>query len=106
MCRVGLTVDFNPQFATGGIGAQVGAGGEEASDETAGVIMAFEGFPGNLHEGGFGAVGDEFDGVNEVLSAAGKLGKTLLRRKVFELDVFGVVFAFGFEGVELAPGGS
>jgi len=48
MNGVGLAVDFDTQFAAGGIGAQ--------------------GFTGKLEEGGLGPAGDELDGVSALIS--------------------------------------
>jgi hypothetical protein len=63
--------------------------------------VAAEGFADELDKGGFGAVGDELDGVDEVLSAAAQLSDALLGREVFEFDVFLGGFAQGFEAIEL-----
>ena len=71
MDGVGLTVDFNEEFVPGGVGTQVDAGLKEAAHEAASVVMAFEGFPSEVNKGGFGAVGDEFDGVNSLCSQSG-----------------------------------
>ncbi len=101
MDGVGLAVDFDAQFVAGGVGAQVDAGGEEGAHKASGVVVAAEGFAGELHEGGFGAVGYELDGVDEVFSASTQLGDLLLGREVFDLDVFRGGFALGFEGFEL-----
>jgi hypothetical protein len=94
-------VDFDAQFVTGGVGAQVDAGGEEGAQKASGVVGAAEGFAGKLQEGSFGAVGDELDGVDEVFSASTQLGDLLLGREVFDLDVFRGGFALGFERFEL-----
>ena len=101
MDGVGLAVDFDAQFVAGGVGAQVDAGGEEGAHKASGVVVAAEGFAGELHEGGFGAVGDELDGVDEVFSASAQLGDSLLGREVFDLDVFRGGFALDFERFEL-----
>ena len=101
MDGVGLAVDFDAQFVAGGVGAQVDAGGEKGAHKASGIVVAAEGFAGELHEGGFGAVGDELDGVDEVLSASTQLGDLLLGWEVFDLDVFRGGFALGFEGFEL-----
>ena len=65
----------------------------------------WRGFAGELHEGGFGALGDELDGVDEVFSASVQLGDSLLGREVFDLDVVRGGLALGFEGFELALSG-
>lgn len=80
----GLAVDFDKQFALGGIWAQVDAGGKEAAHERAGVVAAAQGLASELDNGGFGAVSDEFEGVEEVLSASAGLGDLLVRWEVFE----------------------
>lgn len=70
---VGLALEFDTQFFAGGVGTEVDGGVHEAAHEAAAVVGAFEGFAGELDEGGLGAVGDELDGVDEVFSAAAKL---------------------------------
>ena len=52
-----------------------------------------------------GAVGDEFAGVDEVLSPAAQLSNSLLGGKVSEFDVFGDGAALGLEFIELALSG-
>jgi hypothetical protein len=98
---VGLAVDFDAQFVAGGVGAQVDACGEEGAHKASGVVVAAERFAGELDEGGFGAVGDELDCVDEVFSASAQTSDSLLGREVFDLDVFCGGFAPGFEGFEL-----
>ena len=84
-----MAVDFDVQFVAGGVGAQVDAGGEEGAHKASGVVGAAEGFAGELHEGCFGAVGDELDSVDEVLSASTQLVDSLLvNSEVLDLDVF------------------
>ncbi|MFM8829791.1 MAG: hypothetical protein ACKOHM_02090 [Spartobacteria bacterium] len=46
--------------------------------------MAAERFAGELDEGGFGAVGDELDCVDEVFSASAQLGDSLSAEKVMK----------------------
>jgi hypothetical protein len=55
-----LAVDFDAQFVAGG--AQVDAGDEEGAHKAPGVVVAAKVFAGELHESGFGAVGNELDG--------------------------------------------
>ena len=98
---VGLTVDFNEEFVAGWVGTQVDACLKKAAHEAASVVMTLQGFSGEVNEGGFSAVGDEFDGVDEVFSSAAELSDTLLGGKVFEFDVFGSGFTLGFEFIEL-----
>ena len=64
--------------------------------------MTVQRFSGEMDEGGFGAVGDELDGVDEVLSAAAQLCDALFGWEVFDCDVFGVGFELDFEVIELA----
>ena len=104
--RVGLAMQFDAKFASGGIGAEVDGGFHEAAHEAAGVVGADEGLVDEVDEGGLGAVGDEFEGVDEVFSAAAKLGDLLLGWEVFELDVFGGGFALVLVGLELGLGGA
>lgn len=103
--RVGLTVPLDAQLAFCRVGAEVDGGFHEAAHEAAGVVTADEGLAHDVDEGGLGAVGEEFDGVDEVLPAAAKLGDALLGREVAELDVSGGGFALVFVGLELALGG-
>ena len=84
-----------------GSGRKVVAGGEEGAHKALGVVVAAKVFGGELHESGFGAVGNELDGVDEVFSSSAQLGESLLGRKVFDLDVFRGGFALSFEGFEL-----
>ena len=97
---VGLAVEFDAEFACGMIGAEVDGGLHEAAHEAAGVVTAAQGFAGEVDEGGFAAVGDEFDGVDEVLAPGAELVDALVGREVFELYVVGGGFALGFEGFE------
>jgi hypothetical protein len=57
-----LAVDFDALFVAGGGGAQVDAGDEEGAHKAPGVVVAAKVFAGELHESGFGAVGNELDG--------------------------------------------
>ena len=51
-------------------------------------------------DGGFAAVGDEFDSVDEVFAPGSQLLDALVGWEVFEVDVMGGGFALGFKGVE------
>jgi len=42
-----------------------------------------------MHEGGLAAVGDEFDGVDEVFAPGSQLVDALVGREVLELEVMG-----------------
>ena len=105
MDGVGLTVQLDAQDAVVDVGAQIDGGIHEAADEASGIVGAGEGFAGQMHHGRLGAVGDELDGVDEVLSAAAQLVDAPLGRKVFELDVFESVFALILEGGQQGLGG-
>ena len=61
----------------------------EAAHEAAGVVKTAQGFAGEMHEGGLAAVGDEFDGVDEVFAPGSQLVDALVGREVLELDVMG-----------------
>ena len=58
--------------------AQVDAGGEEGAHKAPGAVVAAKAFAGELHESGFGAVGNELDGGDEVFSSSAQLGDSLL----------------------------
>ena len=98
---VGLAVEFDAQFSGADIGTEVDRGFHEAADEAAGVVRALQGFAGEVDQRGLAAVGDEFDGVDEVFASAAQLADALFGREVFDLDVMKGGFALGFEVVEL-----
>ena len=75
-------VEFDAEFACGLIGAEVDGRLQEAAHEAAGVVTAAEGFAGEVDEGGFAAVGDEFDGVDEVFAPGAKLLDALVEREM------------------------
>jgi hypothetical protein len=61
----------------------VSGGFHQTANEAARVVGAAHGLARDLHQGGLGAVGDELDGVDEVLPPAAQLRDALLGRQVF-----------------------
>lgn len=99
---VGLTVDLEEEFVAGGIGTQVDTGGKEGAHEAAGVVVSEKGFPDELDQCRFGAVGDEFNGVDKVLSSSAQLSDALFGGQVFEFDMLRGGFASDFEDFEFS----
>ena len=96
MGGVALTVELDAQDSVGWIGSEVDAGLHETADEAACVVVTAHGLAHALHQRALGAVGDEFDGVDEEFAPGAQLLYALLGRQVFEFDVLGVRFALGF----------
>ena len=101
---VGVAVEFDAQCVGSEIGAQVDGGLEQSAHEAACVVVTGEGFAREVDQCGLGAIGDEFDGIDELLAPDSELGDALIFRQGFEFDVLWDGFALGFEFVEVSLG--
>jgi hypothetical protein len=92
-------VDFHIQDTCIQIGAQVCFGGAYFLDEGAGfvAVVLSQRFADDVGQGGFGAVGDDFEDVDEVFAAVGELLETVFFGEIFDLYVFGGLPTLGFE---------
>ena len=88
----------------GMIGEEVARGVEDLADERASIVEAGDSFAGDLSQCAFRAVGDQLDGVDEVLAFDLELAEAVLFGKVFDLEMFGVGFALSFELLEAMAG--
>src|ERR1700738_4826099 len=75
----------------------LGGGDKEPARERTVVVVAGERFADFARQGTLGAIGNEFDGVDEVLLLGPELGKAFGLGQVLESEFSGCLAAFFFQ---------
>jgi len=82
--RAAQPVQFDRQGAGLVIRAQIGRGDQPPAQAGAGIILPLEMFPDFPRQGAFRAVGNQFEGVNEVFALRAQLPQPFIFRHFFQ----------------------
>ena len=88
------------------IGKQVGGRPHQFARQRPSIVVTLQHLPHRAHQGGLGAVRDEFDRVDEVLTLGAQTRELLVGRQVFQGQVPRGAAPLDFEFFEVGlPGG-
>ena len=94
---VGRLMQANGKFFGLVIGQDIGFHGIQTTKQASCVVLAAQGVADNVRHGGFGAVGNELDRVDEILALHAQHSEPVLRRQVGKVHMPWGCFPAGFE---------